>query len=130
VATLRPLFEQIPKAVIILKTNGRKRAFSAAKAVSILNKSHLQKTVGTRKKHDKVSKLKTFIYRGRPASDDTDCRHPALRDQSASATSHSATCPAPLLQNHHHDFRQTPNRIPTGLPGSELIALVALIGLD
>jgi hypothetical protein len=49
VATLRPLFEQIPKAVNILKTNGRKRAFSAAKAVSIPKKSHLQETVGTRK---------------------------------------------------------------------------------
>jgi hypothetical protein len=122
--------EQIPKAVNILKTNGRKRAFSAAKAVNTLNKSHLQETVGTRKERDKASELQTVIYRGRPASDDPDCRHPALRDQSDSATSYSATSPTPLLQNHHHDFRQTPHRVPTWLPASELIALVALIGLD
>jgi len=58
VATLRPLFEQSPKAGNILKTKGRNRAFCAAKAGNILKQSNLQKSARTRKTHDKVPDTK------------------------------------------------------------------------
>jgi hypothetical protein len=38
-----------------LKTKGRKRAFSPAKAENILKKRQLEETVGTPKEHDKMT---------------------------------------------------------------------------
>ena len=54
-ATSCPPVAKNHEAENMLKTKGRKRAFSKNEAENILKKSHLQKTVGIRKEHDKMS---------------------------------------------------------------------------
>ena len=54
-ATSCPLGDNVPKAENILKTKGRRRAFSQNEAENILKKSYLQETVGTPKEHDKMT---------------------------------------------------------------------------
>jgi hypothetical protein len=45
VATFSPPIDNLPKAVNILKTKGRDRAFSPPKADNILKQIHLQETM-------------------------------------------------------------------------------------
>jgi hypothetical protein len=57
-ATLCPLTTQTPKPENILKTKGRKRAFFKNEAENILKNSQLEETVGTPKKHDKMTAIR------------------------------------------------------------------------
>ena len=54
-ATLRPFIDKLCKAENILKTKGRNRDFSFAKAENMLKKIHLQDAMKIHKKHDIVS---------------------------------------------------------------------------
>ena len=55
VATLRPPTAQTPKADNILKTKGRERDFSPAKAENMLKESRLREIVRTPKQPDKMT---------------------------------------------------------------------------
>ena len=55
VATFRPHGGKSSKAVNILKTKGRDRDFPPSKAVNILNRNTLTRTMEIHKEHDKVS---------------------------------------------------------------------------
>jgi hypothetical protein len=54
-ATSCPSGANVCKPENILKTKGRKAAFPPTKPENILKKSHLPKTVGIPKRHDKMS---------------------------------------------------------------------------
>jgi hypothetical protein len=54
-AALSPCTDKVYEAENILKTKGRKRAFSKNEAESILKIKQLQETIGIPKKHDKLT---------------------------------------------------------------------------